>query len=257
MFNTTGTGYTLADIAAVSGNNNNKNNGFFGEDGWWIILLFLFAGGGWGNGFGFGGNRGGEIAYSFDFNELENGVKGIQQGLCDGFYAINTGMLTGFNGVQNTLCQGFSGVNSSVNALGTQMAQCCCDLRYENAKNFADLGYALATQSCDTRRAIADSTRDLIENNNAGNLGLVSALNGCIKLTVVIAESADVVVAPLLADSGKGIHIVSDKIHTVNGVLTERSTVNSSKASACVIVFAVGCDTLTHNHSVIHNEGIS
>ena len=187
MFNTTGTGYTLADIAAVSGNNN-KNNGFFGDDGWWIILLFLFAGGGWGNGFGFGGNRGGEIAYGFDFNGLENGIKGIQQGLCDGFYAINTGMLTGFNGVQNTLCQGFSGVNASVNALGTQMAQCCCDLRYENAKNFADLGYALATQSCDTRRAIADSTRDLIENNNAGVKSILDFLTQD-KIATLTAEN--------------------------------------------------------------------
>ena len=186
MFNTTGTGYTLADIAAVSGNN--KNNGFFGDDGWWIILLFLFAGGGWGNGFGFGGNKGGEIAYSFDFNGLENGIKGIQQGLCDGFYAINTGMLTGFNGVQSTLCQGFSGVNANVNALGTQMAQCCCDLRYENAKNFADLGYALATQSCDTRRAIADSTRDLIENNNAGVKSILDFLTQD-KIATLTAEN--------------------------------------------------------------------
>ena len=55
------------------------NGGFggFGGDWGWIILLLLLAGG-WGNGFGFGGNRGGEIAYGFDFNGLENGIKGIQ-----------------------------------------------------------------------------------------------------------------------------------------------------------------------------------
>jgi glucose-1-phosphate cytidylyltransferase len=35
-------------------------------------------------------------------------------------------------------------------------------------RGFADLGYALATQACDTRRTICDSTRDIIENNNAG-----------------------------------------------------------------------------------------
>jgi hypothetical protein len=49
MFNNNG--YSLSDIAAVSGRNN--DNGMFGNDGWWIILLFLFAG--WGrNGFGGG-----------------------------------------------------------------------------------------------------------------------------------------------------------------------------------------------------------
>ena len=197
MFNSNN-GYSLSDVAAVTGGN--RNGGFDDGNGWWIILLFLFALGGWGNG-GFGGNGGNttreEIAYGFDMNGLENGVRGIQQGLCDGFYAMNTGMLTGFNGIQNALCQGFAGVNAGMNqntadilqainadtianmqntnaitagitGLGTQLAQCCCDARYESAKNFADLSYALATQSCDTRRTIADSTRDIIDSNNAG-----------------------------------------------------------------------------------------
>ena len=199
MFN--GSNYSLSDIAAVTGSGRNGGDGAWGDGAWWIILLFLFAG--WGNnGNGFGGGNAGstvreEIAYGFDMNGLENSVRGIQQGLCDGFYAMNTGMLNGFSGVQSTLCQGFAGVNESINGnsnaiqqainadlianmqntnaitagitdLGTQLAQCCCDTRYELAKNFADLGYALATQSCDTRRAIADSTRDIIDNQNEG-----------------------------------------------------------------------------------------
>ena len=50
MFNNNN-GYSLADIAAATGN---RDGGFFGNgfgsDGWWIIILFLFAFG------GFGGN---------------------------------------------------------------------------------------------------------------------------------------------------------------------------------------------------------
>lgn len=118
MFNTSNCGYSLSDIAAITGTNN-RNSGFFGEDGWWIILLFLFAG--WGNnGYGFGGgnNAGGtlreEISYGFDMNGLANGIRGIQQGLCDGFYAMNTGVLNGFADVQSTLCQGFAGVNDAI-----------------------------------------------------------------------------------------------------------------------------------------------
>ena len=44
-------GYSLADIAAATGNGrgNYNGDGFFGGSGWWIILLFLFAWGGWGN----------------------------------------------------------------------------------------------------------------------------------------------------------------------------------------------------------------
>ena len=187
MFNTSNCGYSLSDIAAASGTN--KSGGFFGdESGWWIILLFLFAGG-WGNGFG-GNNAGGtireEISYGFDMNGLENSVRGVQQGLCDGFYAMNTGMLNGFNGVTSGITTATADILQTINAdtvanmqntntivsglnnLGTQMAQCCCDLRYENSKNFSDLGYAIATQSCDTRRTITDSTRDIIESNNNG-----------------------------------------------------------------------------------------
>ena len=119
MFNASN-GYSLSDIAAVTGRNGN-GDGMFGNDGWWIILLFLFALGGWGNGNGWGGQGGGrqsEVSYSFDMNGLENGVRGIQQGLCDGFYAMNTGMLGGFNDVQSTLCQGFAGVNNVVTTTG-------------------------------------------------------------------------------------------------------------------------------------------
>ena len=198
MFNGNG-GYSLSDIAAVSG----RNGGGFGDDGngWWIILLFLFALGGWGYGDrnGSGTTTREEIAYGFDMNGLANGVRGIQQGLCDGFYAMNTGMLNGFSGIQSSLCQGFAGVNAGMNqnavditagitALGTQLGQCCCDSRYEMAKGFADLGYALASQSCDTRRAIADSTRDIIDSNNAGVRSILDFLTQD-KIATLTAEN--------------------------------------------------------------------
>lgn len=182
-------GYSLSDIAAVNGNN--RNNGAFGDDGWWIILLFLFGFGnnGWGNN---GGRATEDISYSFDMNGLENGVRGIQQGLCDGFYAVNTGMLNGFSGIQSTLCQGFAGVssdignstniiNAGITGLGTQLAQCCCDLRYETAKNFSDLNYNLATQACDTRHAIADSTRQIIDFLTQDKIATLTAENQSLK----------------------------------------------------------------------------
>lgn len=207
MFNTNG-GYSLSDIAAVSGNNG-RNNGAFGDDWAWIIILLLC---GWGNGgFGFGGGNGQgtireEISYGFDMNGIENGIRGIQQGLCDGFYAMNTGMLNGFNGIQSTLCQGFSGVNDAItqstiadmqsdfalqtainNAtvgitaqltnMAAENAACCCDLRT-----------AIATQGCDTRRAIADSTRDIIDSNNAGVRSILDFLTQD-KIAALTAEN--------------------------------------------------------------------
>ena len=214
MFNTNGCNYSLADIAAATGTNGRNGEGAWGDGSWWIILLFLFAfNGGWGGngGYGLGGGRGqSEVAYSFDMNGLENGVRGIQQGLCDGFYAMNTGMLGGFSDVQSTLCQGFAGVNSAITnatydnliamnannnavtsgitALGTQLAQCCCDNRYALATGFADINYNLATQACDTRRAIADSTRDIIDSNNAGVRSILDFLTQD-KIATLTAEN--------------------------------------------------------------------
>lgn len=206
MFNNSG--YSLADIAAATG----RNNDSFGGDGWWIILLFLFSGFGWGGNGIWGGGAGGrsttreEISYGFDMNGLESGVRGIQQGLCDGFYAMNTGMLNGFNGIQSTLCQGFAGVNqgitnatiadmqntntleNGIQAIGTQLAACCCDVRADVTKGFADLGYALATQECATRQAVADATRDIIASNEAGVRAILDFLTQD-KIAALTAEN--------------------------------------------------------------------
>ena len=181
MFNGA-TNYSLADIAAAAGGN--RSGDMLGDgNGWWIILLFLLTGGNWGNNFGGGRNGGGsireEISYGFDMNGLENSVRGIQQGLCDGFYAQNTALLNGFNGVQSSLCQGFNGVNTALLqgfcGIQAQMAndaladqKCCCETQNLINSNFANLNYNIATQGCDTRRAIADSTRDIIDAQNAG-----------------------------------------------------------------------------------------
>lgn len=185
MFNSQG--YSLADISAATGAN--RDGGMFGDNNgaWWIIILFLFAGWG-GNGAGFG--RGGattreEISYGFDMNNLENGIRSIQNGLCDGFYALNTGLLTGFNGLTNTTNQGFTGLNTVItngfanaelarcnseaqlmaqlNQLAFNQQNCCCGIE----RAIDGVNYNLATQSCDTRRAISDAARDIIENANA------------------------------------------------------------------------------------------
>ena len=206
------TGYSLADIAAATGNGSN-NNGAWGDGSWWIIILFLALFGGWGNGgFGWGGNSGGgesvrsEVAYGFDINGLENGVRGIQNGLSDGFYAMNTSMLNGFNGVQNTLCQGFAGINQGItnstiagmqntNAITAQLtamaadsAACCCETQRAIERGFADTNYNMATQACDTRRAIADTTRDIIDNQNAGIRSILDFLTQD-KIATLTAEN--------------------------------------------------------------------
>ena len=218
MFNNSG--YSLADIAAATGNNG-SNNGFGDGNGWWIILLFLMfgiGGRGWGYGVGGSGGAGGstvreEIAYGFDMNGLSNSVRGVQQGLCDGFYALNNSV----RDVQASLCQGFNGINTSIltsgyqtldaihadtianmqntnainaslTGLGTQLASCCCDIRSDISRGLSDLGYALATQESATRQAIADTTRDIIDTQNASTRAILDFLTQD-KIAALTAEN--------------------------------------------------------------------
>lgn len=145
-------------------NNNSRGNGndWFGGGGIWglLILALLFGWGGGGLG-GFGGLGGGggngaftraAVAEGFQYNNIENGIRGIQQGLCDGFYAVNTGLLTGFNGVQGQIAN-----------LAAQNASCCCETQRLVERGFCDVGYAMATNTSniiqnshsDTDRVIA------------------------------------------------------------------------------------------------------
>ena len=137
MFNQNASGYSLADIAAATGNNNNGS--MWGNDGaWWIIILFLIWGGrGWGCGNGvFGGATGSGITDGYiltsDFANLECKVDTVNGGLCDGFYAMNTGMLNGFAAVNNNITQqtiaemqNTNGLTAQINAVGNQIQQCC------------------------------------------------------------------------------------------------------------------------------------
>jgi hypothetical protein len=194
--------YIEGDVPVVTTGNNNGNNGW--NDWSWIIGLAV-VGGIFGNGgFGFGGNNRGfggiaeNYALATDFATLERKLDGVNNGLCDGFYAQNTNMLNGFAAVQQTLCQGFSGVNATINngfantnnaictlgyqnqagfnALSRELADCCCatqraidGVKYENAKNTCDIIRA----GQDNTRAILDYlTNEKIEGLRAENVAL-------------------------------------------------------------------------------------
>ena len=171
MFNNEG--YSLADIAAAT--NNNARGGMFGDDWAWIIILLLC---GWGGGgFGFGGRDAAattsvrdEISYGFTMNNLENGVRGIQQGLCDGFYAMNTGMLNGFNGVGQAINNSATAITAQITGLAADNAACCCAI--QNAVN---------TQACETRHAIADSTREILDFLAQDKIATLTAENQSLK----------------------------------------------------------------------------
>lgn len=167
-----------ADVLALTGSNNRDG---FGDGGGliWIILLFALFGGGFG---GFGKNGAAsdlqgiatraDINEGFALNGIENGIRGIQNGLCDSTYALNNAITNGFSGNQLQLCNGFNGVERSFNQLGYQMQQCCC----ETQRSIDGVNYNMAKNTCDLQNTINGTTRDIIDNNNAGTRAILDFL---------------------------------------------------------------------------------
>ena len=182
---------SASDVALLSGNTGRNNDGFSdGAGAWWIVIFLIFAFMGWGrNGYGFGGGTGSGAADNYvlasDFATLQRQIDSstatlerkadaTQQGLCDGFYAMNTGMLNGFSGVQQAMCQGFSGINQAISNsafnterglwnLSSQFADCCC----QTQRAIDGVNYNMAMNTNGIQQTLCNTTRDLIENQNA------------------------------------------------------------------------------------------
>lgn len=182
----TGSGMSVADVMALQ--NRNSDGMFGGAGGTWVWVFFLFFLLAWGGGgFGFGNNAAAqgaltraELYEGLNNQGLENGIRGIQNGLCDGFYAQNTTMLQGMNGLQNQLCQGFNGVNSNIAESRFAAQQCCCEtnrnidaVRYENARNTCDIVNAIKADGDATRALMTQNTiQELRDNLQAAQLQL-------------------------------------------------------------------------------------
>ena len=160
--------------------------GGYGGDGWWILLLLLCGWGnnGWGNNGGNAQNLGyelGRVATTNDvasgfnnsavlssLNDLKlgqsQGFAGVQQTLCQGFSGINQTVMNGFHGVDNAVCNLGYQTQAGFNSLGHQISDCCC----QTQRAIDGVNYNLATQACDLKSAIYNSTRDIIDSNRCG-----------------------------------------------------------------------------------------
>lgn len=168
---------------AMGQDSNNNGNSGFGGWGDWIFAILIFAmifGGGWGFGGGFGGGAGlqgmvtrADINEGFALNNITGGITAIQQGICDSTYALTNAINGGFHGVD----KGFWDVSR-------QLSDCCC----ENRAAIAQVRYDMATQACDTRNLIQNTTRDLIDAQAANTRQIMDFLVND-KLTTLQSEN--------------------------------------------------------------------
>ena len=152
---------TPADVMAMNGNNmNDWNNPFI----YLVWLAVLGNGGLFGNrnGYGDAAVQGSltrsDLFEGFNNQDVNAQLRGITNGLCDGFYAVNSGMKDGFYMTRE-------GINE--NRFAAQ--QCCCEtnrnidaVRYENSKNTCEITNAIHAEGEATRALInANTIREL------------------------------------------------------------------------------------------------
>ena len=176
MFNSS---TSLADIAAVTGGN--RNDGAWGDGGWWVLIILFALFGGWG-GYGFGNNGGGgytataatqaDIQRGFDNSAVISKLDGITNGLCDGFYAVNNGMLTGFNTIQQAINADTVAGMQNANAIQSQLANCCCETR----EAIQGVNFNMAQNTCALQNTMNNNTRDIIDSQNAGTRAILDYL---------------------------------------------------------------------------------
>lgn len=202
------TGYSLADIAAATGNSgNNNNDGWGGNNGWWIIILLLALGRGYGFGGGYGGGNGGGYGQPIVIDSGKGGSCGCgcspcvtQADLAAGFN--NSAVLSNLNdiqlgqaAIQQTLCQGFNGVNTAIlqngyntqagfNGLSHQLSDCCCATQ----RAIDGVKHENATNTCAIQNTIQNTTRDVIDNANANSRAILDFLTQD-KIATLTAEN--------------------------------------------------------------------
>lgn len=172
MFNTSNNGYSLADIAAASGNSRNNDDFGFGGNGAWIFLFFIFfLFGGYGNGNGWGNNNGTPAAISvnndiqrgFDQSAIINGINGLVATTNAGFSGAEISRCNSQANILQTLNNNQANTSAQLNTIAMNQQNCCC----ENRAAVADLKYTVATEACADRSAVTEALREVIASNTA------------------------------------------------------------------------------------------
>jgi hypothetical protein len=187
---------TPADIAAVTGNN---ANGFMNGELWnnpFIYLVWLAV---LGNG-GIFGNRNGygdaavqgaltrsDLFEGFNNQDVNGQLRGITNGLCDGFYAINNSLKDGFYGTQADIKDCCCTTNRNIDAVRFDMSRGFCDVAGAiHAEGEATRALINSNTMQALRDKLADKDRDILARDFqlsqlAQNQYLVNEIRPCAK----------------------------------------------------------------------------
>lgn len=172
-------GLSPADLRAVIGGGNCNNGSFLGGGNFFEAIIGLAVLGMIGDGslFGNGGNRRGEdVRAAVDQQTLIGKLDGITNGISDSTYALTGAITGGFHAAEVSACQQQAAIMAQLCAMAADSAKCCCETQRGIERGFAEINYNLATQACETRNLIQNSTRDITDNANANTRAILDFL---------------------------------------------------------------------------------
>ena len=189
------------DSTALAALMNNNRGGLLGNNGLGDIIALIIVAAIFGNGNGgglFGGNNNRNAETDMLMQTLNRNGVDISQ-LAQAVNCSTDQILAGINSVAGSICnlgnqmgqntnQIITALLQGNNALSTQLAGCCCDLKQlisqSNyltergfcetnqvlAKGFSDIGYSFRDQTCNIEKAIAASTAQILEGQRAAEM---------------------------------------------------------------------------------------
>lgn len=180
------------DTAALMGMMNNRGgNGFFGDNGGFqdiialIVIAAIFGNGNFG--FGGGSNNGQQEGREMIMQTLNRNGLDIAT-LAQSVGTSSDKILAGINSVSGAICslgnqtsQSFNQVLTAMlqgnNALTSQVASCCCDLKTLIAslntgmeRGFSSVAYETQRQTCDIVKSIEGSTAQILAGQRAAEM---------------------------------------------------------------------------------------
>ena len=122
-------------------------------------MLFGYGRNGFGGGYGSTGGVGENYVLATDFASIERKLDGINNGICDSTFALNNTVNGNFRTLDNAICNiGYQALQNT-NAIQTQLADCCCDIKggikdvaYGNEKNAWNISKQISDCCCDLEK---------------------------------------------------------------------------------------------------------
>lgn len=244
MFNNNN-GYSLADIAAATGNNNDGFGGFNGDGAWIFLLFILILMGGWGNGYGYGGGGGtvnavnADVQRGFDQSAIINGLNGVSTAINAGFAGAEISRCNAQANVLQTLNNNQANLSTQLNTIAMNQQNCCC----ENRAGLADLKYTVATEACADRTAVTDALREVIASNTANTQAILDKL--CQQeIDALKAQNQQLQMQSYLANLAASQNAQTGQILTDNAAQTTAllRALNPAPIPAYVVPNPVGCN---------------